>query len=287
EQLVDYTVADSNEVSLSRRFYPNIRVAFDLTKPEPFAWAFAKTDDESLLDEARAYFKELTDSGELEQLLDRFYGHIEHVAPTATRTFLRHIPQRMEQYREAFIKAGEETGIDWRLLAAVAYQESRWNKDAVSPTGVRGLMMLTQSTAKMMKIKDRRDPFQSIDGGARYLKRVIGKIPERIQEPDRTWFALASYNVGFGHLEDARKLAQGAGANPDRWHVVKRYLPLLSQRKWYTKTRYGYARGKEPVTYVQRIRRYYDLLVWYDTEEAEGYLEEVNPVFPEINTPTL
>lgn len=89
---------------------------------------------------------------------------------------------------------------------------------------------------------------------------VHAKIPERIPEPDRTWFALASYNVGFGHLEDARRLTESAGRDPDRWMDVKEFLPLLAQKEWYTKTRFGYARGHEPVVYVQNIRRYYDVL---------------------------
>ena len=154
--------------------------------------------------------------------------------------------------------------MDWRFLAAVSYQESLWNSKAVSPTGVKGLMMLTNNTALQLKIKNRRDPVKSVHGGTKYYLSMHKKIPARIGEPDRTWFALAAYNVGFGHLEDARILAQRAGLNPDLWSDVKKYLPLLSKKKWYEQTKHGYARGREPVTYVQNIRNYYDVLVWLD-----------------------
>jgi len=168
----------------------------------------------------------------------------------------------------------EKTSIDWRLLAAISYQESHWNEKAISPTGVKGLMMLTQATAKDLGVKDRTQARDSIDGGARYLKQRIAIIPERVLEPDRTWFALASYNIGFGHLNDARILTQQLGKNPDKWIDVKQFLPLLSQEKWYSQTRHGYARGKEPVRYVSNIRSYLDLLIWNtnnkQTNEADN-----------------
>ncbi len=122
-------------------------------------------------------------------------------------------------------------------------------------------MMLTQATAKQMKIKDRKDPAQSIHAGAKYLAYLRDNLPERIIEPDRTWIALAAYNVGMGHVEDARVLTERNGKSPDLWPDIKEHLPLLSKKKWYEKTRYGYARGGEPVRYVENIRRYYDILL--------------------------
>jgi membrane-bound lytic murein transglycosylase F len=90
----------------------------------------------------------------------------------------------------------------------MGYQESKWDPAAVSYTGVQGLMQLTEDTALMMRSGDRRDPRSSIFGGAKYLSRMMTTVPQRISQPDRTWFAVASYNVGYGHLEDARILAQ-------------------------------------------------------------------------------
>ena len=175
--------------------------------------------------------------------------------------------QRLPNYRKYFQQAALEYGIDWRLLAAMGYQESHWNHLAISPTGVRGIMMLTKSTAGEVGINDRTDPEQSIAGGALYFHQRIKKIPSRILEPDRTWMALASYNVGYGHLEDARTLTKQLGNNQDKWIDVKNHLPLLSEEKWHVQTRYGYARGQEPVNYVENIRNYYDLLVWMTEED--------------------
>lgn len=258
---IDYTLADSTAVLINRYFYPDIRSAFDLGEPQPVAWAF-RTQDRSLLDAAEQYFEEVFASGRLAEVMDRYFGHTERFDYVGTRTFLQHIEVRLPRYREWFETAAAEHGLDWRLLAALSYQESHWNPRAVSPTGVRGMMMLTQRTAESMGVDDREDPEQSIQGGARYLRKVIERIPERIPEPDRTWMALAAYNVGFGHLEDARRIAQGRGLDPDRWPHVRDSLPLLTQERWYRHTRFGYTRGWEPVRFVDNIRRYYEVMAW-------------------------
>jgi len=270
QQLLDGTVADSNEVALSRRFFPELRVAFDIGDKRELAWAFPPDTDDSLYLEAVRFFSKLRKTGELDQLLERHYGHVQRFDYVGTRKLMLHAQQRLPEFRELFEKAAKRYGIDWRLLAAVSYQESHWRPKARSPTGVRGLMMLTQETARQLGVTNRLDPEASIDGGAQYLVRVKGKVPERIPEPDKTWFALAAYNVGFGHLEDARVLTQRGGGDADRWIDIKKYLPLLSRKKWYKKTRHGFARGSEPVRYVESIRRYFDMLVWLDQQEQDN-----------------
>lgn len=268
EQVIDYTVADSNEVALNRRFYPELNVAFDLSEPQQLAWAFSRKVDNSLFQVASAFIMRMKKAGEIRNIEERYYGHVEEFDYVGTRTYMRHILQRLPQYQAAFEQAGEKYAIDWRLLAAIGYQESHWNPRARSPTGVRGLMMLTQDTAAHIGIDNRLDPEQSIDGGAKYVSLLVEKVPIDIPEPDRTWMALAAYNVGYGHLEDARVITETRGGNPDSWNDVKKNLPLLTRKKWYQKTRFGYARGHEPVTYVENIRSYYDILVWY-TEQDE------------------
>jgi membrane-bound lytic murein transglycosylase F len=271
QQLIDYTIADSNELAVNRRYYPELMPAFDLSEPKPLAWAFPKSDDDSLFLTATVFFNRIKADGTLAQLIERYYGHIRKFDYVGTRSYLKHIEQRLPQYRDLFMTAADNIGMDWRLLAAIGYQESHWEPDAVSPTGVRGLMMLTQAAAKDVGIENRRDPEQSIMGGAEYLSRIIKRIPERITEPDRTWLALAAYNVGLGHLEDARKLTQKNKGNADHWIDVKKNLPLLSKKKWFKQTRYGYARGWEPVRYVENIRTYYDVLVWMtETRTADS-----------------
>ena len=269
QEEIDFTIADSNDVKVNRRFMPELRVAFDLTDPEQIAWAFANNEDTSLLDAARNFFQNIEENGQLIQLIERHFGHIKRFDYVDKRTFLRHIENRLPLYELSFKQAAQATGFDWRLLAAVGYQESHWDPNATSPTGVRGLMMLTQATAASVKVKDRLDPRQAIFGGARYLKQQKNRIVERIQDPDRTWMALASYNVGFGHLEDARILAQKQGKNPDIWVDVKSTLPLLTKKKYHSQTKHGYARGYEPVHYVGNIRDYYEVLVWYSEREQE------------------
>ncbi len=263
---IDFTIADSTEFAINRNFHPEIRVGFDLKQEDSIAWAFAY-DDDSLFEQAKLFFEKVRQSGELSQIMERYYGHTDKFDYVGTRTFLRHIESRLPAFLPTFEEAAGETGVDWRLLAAIGYQESHWNPKAVSPTGVRGLMMLTQATARHLGIENRTDPEQSINGGARYFLRVRDKVPDRVPEPDRTWLALAAYNVGFGHVEDARILTQMRGKDPDRWSDVREFLPLLSQKKWYTKVKRGYARGWEPVLYVDNIRSYYDILLWMTSDQ--------------------
>ncbi|HKJ75938.1 MAG TPA: membrane-bound lytic murein transglycosylase MltF [Gammaproteobacteria bacterium] len=285
EGVVGYAVADSNEFRLSRRYYPELRAAFDLTEPKPLAWAFSREADDSLYRAAVAFFGRIKQNGDLEHLLERYYGHVRDFDYVGMRVFQRHFRKRLPRFRYLFETAAEETDLDWRLLAAVAYQESHWDPDAVSPTGVRGLMMLTRATAEQMGVEDRTDPPQSIRGGARYLHRLLEKVPERIQEPDRLWLALAAYNIGFQHLEDARILTEAQGGNPDRWADVKERLPLLRKEKWYRWTEHGYARGDEAARYVENIRTYYDILLWLTNRERPPE-SPPNPAL-QVASPTL
>ena len=266
DSLIDYTIADSNELAVTRRYFPNLRIGFDLGKEQPLAWALKKSEDASLQKAVHKFFTQIENNGTLTQLREKYFGHVNDITPVDSHTFLKHVHERLPKYENLFREAAIEYDQDWRFLAAVSYQESLWNSKAVSPTGVRGLMMLTRETAKQLKIKNRIDPHKSVIGGTEYFVSIHTKIPARIREPDRTWMALAAYNVGFGHLEDARILTQNAGDDPDRWMDVRKYLPLLSSKKWYEKTRHGYARGKEPVIYVQNIRNYFDLLVWLENK---------------------
>jgi len=267
---IDYTIADSNEVAVDRRFLLKIRVAFDLSKPQQLAWAMPHTEDTSLYDAMSRFFARIRKDGTLNQLIERYYGHVDQLNFVEARTFLRHIKNRLPKYKGYFQQAAKATDIDWHMLAAIGYQESHWNPKARSPTGVRGIMMLTLAAAKQIQVKSRLDPEQSILGGARYLRHIEDKLPQRISEPDRLWLTLAGYNVGFGHLEDARILTQRLGGDPDKWADVKKQLPKLSLKKWYKTLKRGYARGREPVDYVDNIRAYYELLLWQERQEMEA-----------------
>lgn len=269
ENIIDFSIADSNEVLLTRRFHPELRVAFNVSKPQPLAWAFPKSSDDSLYKEANKFLATYKESGKLAQLLKRHYGHARNYDYAGTDTYLGHVRYRLPRYQENFEAAAEVNDLDWQLLAAVAYQESHWNPRAVSPTGVRGIMMLTNRTAKEVGVSDRTVPSQSIRGGAKYIRKLSKKFSDELNKQDRLWFTLAAYNVGFGHLQDARKITKRRGGNPDKWVDVKESLPLLTRKRWYKKTRYGYARGNEPVKYVENIRSYYDILHWHLAKENQ------------------
>lgn len=273
---VDYALADSHEIALQRRYFPELRIAFELGEPRQLRWAYNHAEDDSLAAAIDDFFSTIEEDGRLTQLVHRHYSHVEKFNYSDIRTFTRRLRTHLPKYETMFREAAEEVGLDWRLLASIGYQESLWNERAKSPTGVRGLMMLTLPTAKQMKVKNRLDPAQSIRGGSKYIARVLKRMPERIPEPDRTWFALAAYNVGFGHLEDARIITQSRGGDPDRWIDVRENLPLLARKKWYKQTRYGYARGWEPVKYVENIRQYFAYLIDFETRELRG-IDEVKP----------
>jgi membrane-bound lytic murein transglycosylase F len=270
---VDYTIIDSNTLAINRRYYPEISVGFTIQKAEPLAWMVDKNGDDALLASLIEFFGQVHQNGILLALDDKYYGHIEKFDYVDTRTFIKAVSTKLPKYKPLFEKYAQE--IDWRLLAAISYQESHWRPHARSHTGVRGMMMLTLATAKQMGIKSRLDAEQSIRGGSKYFKRMISRMPDRIPSPDKIWFALASYNVGFGHLNDARIITKQQGGDPDRWVEVKTRLPLLQQKKFYKKTKYGYARGNEPVHYVENIRRYYDTLTWLDAKATEAAEEDI------------
>lgn len=257
----DYTVADSNEFAIGRAFHPDIRIAFDLSGGKVLAWAVDGRDP-SLVKRVTAFYASLKAEGRLASILDTYYAGTDRFDYIQARVFIDDIEERLPQYRHWFREAAAQIGIDWRLLAAIGYQESHWVPTATSPTGVRGLMMLTEDTARGLGVTDRLDPRESIFGGAQYFLRMRNQIPARILEPDRTWMTLAAYNVGFGHLEDARILTQMHGKNPDLWSDVREHLPLLTQEKWHTQVKRGYARGWEPVRFVENIRSYIDILDW-------------------------
>lgn len=261
---LDYTIADSTAIEMFQRIHPQLAVALDVTDEQPVTWFSRRDDDDSLSAGMLDFFSQITKNGILARLEEKYLGHVGDFDYVDTRTFLRAIDAVLPQLRPLFEKYARS--IDWRLLAAISYQESHWDALATSPTGVRGLMMLTQSTAQSMGLTNRLNPEQSVRGGARYLEEIMKKIPNTVPENERIWFALAAYNMGYAHMLDARALTVRQKGNPDSWSDVKQRLPLLSQKRWYSQTTYGYARGHEAYTYVENIRRYQLSL--------EGYLRE-------------
>lgn len=272
----DYALADASSIALAQRLAPDIAVAFSLDENQAYTWYLNQNQDDALQALLIDFFGQLRTSGELAQLEEKYLGHIDKFDYVDTRAFLRALDNTLPKWQPLFEKHAR--GFDWRLLAAVSYQESHWDPLATSPTGVRGMMMLTNPTAKSVGVTNRLDPEQSIQGGSKYLERMLKRIPDSVTSHEKIWFALASYNIGFGHLMDARRLTEKQGGDPNQWHDVKARLPLLRQRQYHSQTRYGYARGDEAVHYVESIRRYYQSLIGH---EARG---EIAVDLPNIKT---
>lgn len=285
---LDQVLVDERDFQLQQNVFPTLEYEPLVSEPRPISVVFRPDGDATLkhyIDETLAVFR---DSGLLTQIIDRYFGEALEFDYVDNLTFEKHMKARLPQYEDMFRRYAAQYDMDWRFLAAVAYQESHWRADARSPTGVRGLMMVTLDTAAEVGISNRLDPEQSTKAGTIYLSSLKSRIPARITEPDRTWFALASYNVGMGHLEDARRITESLEDDPDKWIDVREHLPKLALKDYYPWTRYGYARGAEPVVYVANIRRFYEKLkkVYPEEEEAiepdrlEALPEAAVPVFP-------
>lgn len=257
---LDYALVESNRFTLARRYFPQIEVAFNVGKPVSYAWLIAAREKKRILAAAVPFFERVRRDGTLQRLVDRYYGHAAKLSAIDASALLEDIATRLPRLRPYFEEAEQLSGIDWRLIAAIGYQESHWDASATSPTGVRGLMMLTDETADRLHIGNRLDARDSILGGARYLELMKDAVVTRIGEPDRTFLALAAYNQGVGHMEDARVLAQRSGLNPDKWQDVRQVLPRLADPAAFQALDHGYARGFEALQFVDNVRNYYDIL---------------------------
>tara|TARA_B100002049_G_scaffold228853_1_gene203756 strand:+ start:7552 stop:8970 length:1419 start_codon:yes stop_codon:yes gene_type:complete len=261
------TIAPVNLVAMNQRYHPSLRVAFELAERERrLAWALsyhdARRGADGLYDRAIAFLQNAKNRGHLARLDERYFGHASRLGFVGGAEFARQVEARLARWRPYFKQAARRYGIDWRLLAAIGYQESRWDPAARSPTDVRGMMMLTESTAARMAVDNRRNPQQSIDGGTRYLLQLMDRLPASIKRPDRMWYALAAYNIGLGHVLDARRLLIGAGRDPDIWVNLVDALPDLDRARYADLLRYGPANGEAAMAYVSNIRAYFDILRW-------------------------
>lgn len=264
---LDALITNADLAAMNQRYYPSLRIGFTLKHHRHrLAWAFSTHDHhhhrDALYDKAVDYLEHAKQNGRIKVLHNRYFGYAAQIGFSGGAEFARQAKKRLGHWKSDFKTAGKKYGIDWRLLAAISYQESHWDADATSPTHVRGMMMLTRDTAERMGVKNRRNPQQSINGGTRYLLQLRKRLPKTVKPPDRTWFALAAYNLGLGHVLDARRLLKKAGRSPDVWVNLRTALGWLSEKRYLDKTRFGYARGEQAATYVSNIRSYYDILTW-------------------------
>ncbi|MBR2514636.1 MAG: membrane-bound lytic murein transglycosylase MltF [Halomonas sp.] len=270
EKRIDCTMADSNIVRVVRRHFPHLEIAMNLTSGDQLGW-YLPHDQQALANMANQWMESTEGQENIAKVTQRYYAYISEFDFVDLRALNERIDERLPNFLDLFLEAEAETGMPAELLASLAYQESHWDPQAASPTGVRGIMMLTQNTAESLGVDNRLNPAAAIDGGARYLADRHQRLPDSLPEPDRTYLALASYNIGRGHVLDARQLARKLGKDPDSWEDMQEVLPLKADKRYYPQTRYGYARGYEPVHFVQRIRNYQDVIsaaiVWTPLED--------------------
>ena len=259
---IDFTFADSKIFAIYRRFFPRIRAIFDLSEPSDIAFMGRKTRDYSMYDALDEIIENASTEGLIYQLHSDIEQSLPSVTATDTVTFIDHYNRFWPSIQDLVYSIAEKHQIDPMLLGAISYQESHWKPDAISFTGVEGLMMLTKRSAKELGVEDRTNPEQSLDGGVRYFLNLKKRIPRRIQEPDKTYFALVAYNIGFGNMEQARVLTQRGGKNPDSWEEVNDFLPFLNDKNLSKQLKWGNADGKTAVDYVNNIITYRNLLQW-------------------------
>jgi membrane-bound lytic murein transglycosylase F len=258
EKEIEVTIADSHIALLNRRYYPDVEIAFPIEEPQSLGWA-VKKGEVSLLNEINLFFKKIKKDGTFAKIYEKYFANVEIFDYVDLKKYHQRLDTRLPRYKDVIKKTAQRYGFDWRLIAAAVYQESHFNPRAVSYTGVRGMMQLTLKTASDMGITNRLDPTQSIMGGVKYLRRLYDRYKD-VKEPDRLLIALASYNVGHGHILDAQEIARQRDLDPHSWSSLEQILPLLRYPKYYKKTKNGYCRGTEAVRYVNRILTYYDIL---------------------------
>lgn len=258
---LDLVATDRLHYAIAAQIHPELSIAYDLPLKSHVAWALPRDHDADLGKAVDDFLAEAAGSGLIARTADRYFGHVRRLTEVDIETFLGRIQDRLPSFRRHFQEAQATTGIDWRYLAALAYQESHWDPLATSRTGVRGMMMLTAETADRLGVADRLDPRQSILGGARYLAMIRDQLPDEIAEPDRSWMATAAYNLGMGHMNGARAIARKLGKDDASWWDMKSVLPLLSRQDYAARLKAGRARGGEAVIMTENIRNYHDILM--------------------------
>jgi membrane-bound lytic murein transglycosylase F len=257
---LDLVATDRLHFAFATQAHPSLAIAYDLPVQSATAWALPREADELLADEVDAFLEEARTGTLLARLADRYFGHVRRLSETDVTYFLARMRERLPRYRKHFHEAQARTGVDWRFLAALAYQESQWDPLATSRTGVRGMMMLTADTADRLGVSDRLDARESILGGARYFALLRDQLPEEIGEPDRSWMAIAAYNLGPGHMNGARAIAARMGKDNTAWWDMKRILPLLARPEYAARLKAGPARGGEAVIMTENVRNYHGIL---------------------------
>jgi len=258
EKKIEVTIADSNIAFQNRRYYPRAIVADPISGTEYLGWA-AHPDAHKLLEKINDFFREIKSNGLFDRIYNQYYADIDHFDYVDLRAYHRRLKTRLPKYRPIIKSASKKFNFDWRLIAAQMYQESHFDPEARSHAGAYGLMQITRPTAKSLGVKDILEPRQNIHAGVQHLNKLYNYF-DQYNGSDRLFVSLAAYNIGQGHIMDARRLAKKMKMDPDKWSSLAETLPLLRYRKYYKDAIYGYCRGTEPLKYTKQIMIYYDIL---------------------------
>jgi membrane-bound lytic murein transglycosylase F len=255
EGTIDYTVCDENIALVNQTYYPNIDVETAISFPQYIAWAVQKGNT-SLKQEIDKWFSEFRKTTTYAVIYNKYFRN-QRSYEMVTSDYFSLTSGRISEYDEIIKKYSEMIGWDWRLLASVIYQESRFNPSAQSWAGAYGLMQLMPNTARRFGVDRNSSPDQHIRGGVEFIKWLDDRFREKVpDEQERVKFILASYNIGYGHIEDAMKLAEKYGKNPQIWdNNVDEFLMMKSNPVYYMDpvVKYGYCRGTETFNFVSEV----------------------------------
>ncbi|MDX5325765.1 MAG: transglycosylase SLT domain-containing protein, partial [Bacteroidota bacterium] len=263
---IDYTIADENVAKMLRNFYPNLYIETPLSLTQRIAWAIRKGND-SLNHMVTEWVNTNRGKAKYNVIYNKYFKYrrlamqTENYFHTVQQGDISDIDRLIKEY-------SEEINWDWRLVAALINKESKFNPYAESPYGAKGLMQLLPTTAARFGVNPDEifTPQKNIMAGTRFLNWLDIRLEGILDDTtDIQKFVLASYNVGLGHVLDARRLAKKYGKDPDNWEDVSEFLLKKSNPKYYSDpvVKYGYCRGKEPVNYVRKILEYYNLYSMY------------------------
>jgi len=257
EGKIDYTVADEHVAVIFQAYYDNLDISTALSLPQRIAWAVRKTSPQ-LREKINEWLSQMKRTTDFYVIYNKYYRNRRAFRERIRSDYYSLTGDKISPWDDLIKERAKILGWDWRLLAALIYQESQFNPRKRSWVGAVGLMQLMPRTARELGYQNLLDPKINIMAGTEYLKWLDDYWKSQgISDPgERIKFVLASYNVGLGHVEDARKLAIKYGKNPDKWDDnVEYYLLQKSKPEFYNDevVEYGYARGEEPVNYVKEV----------------------------------
>lgn len=256
----DLTVSDDYLARMAQLYCDSIAIGPALTDARTIGWAMRPNATE-LKAAVDGFFTKgsYKPKGLHYNILYRRYFKSERRVAMARSEQRADLHGQISPYDNLIQRYARTRDFDWRMVAAQAYQESQFDLRAKSWAGAMGLMQIMPLTARELGVSQPFDPGQNVAGGTKYMRQLIERFDEGIPYRERYHLALASYNAGYGHVADARRLAEEMHWDPDVWlGNVEKAMLLLAKPKYARAARYGYVRGSEPVTYVSTIQRLYD-----------------------------